>query len=98
MTQTTETELVKRVRSAIESIQPYLKADGASCEVHYVKDDIAFVSLISNKVGCSGEMMTIRMGVERRIVEDVPEIRSIELIDAGEFMGSTDQVPKNTGE
>ncbi len=75
-------ELTKKIESSLNSIRPYLKADGGDVKVNHITEDhvvqLEFVGACGN---CSMSTMTFKAGVEAAIKRDVPEIKSIEVIN-----------------
>jgi Fe-S cluster biogenesis protein NfuA len=75
-------ELTQKIESSLNSIRPYLKADGGDVKVNHVTEDnvvqLEFVGACGN---CSMSTMTFKAGVEAAIKRDVPEIKSIEVIN-----------------
>lgn len=74
-------EVKERVTEALEMIRPYLKADGGDVElVNITEEGIVEVKLTGACVGCPMSQMTLRAGVERALIREVPEIRRVEAI------------------
>ena len=75
-------ELTKKIESSLNSIRPYLKADGGDVKVNHITEDnvvqLEFVGACGN---CSMSTMTFKAGVEAAIKRDVPEIKGIEVIN-----------------
>ena len=75
-------ELTKKIKSSLNSIRPYLKADGGDVRISSITEDnvvqLEFVGACGN---CSMSTMTFKAGVEAAIKRDVPEIKSIEVIN-----------------
>ena len=75
-------ELTKKIETSLNSIRPYLKADGGDVKVNHITEDhvvqLEFVGACGN---CSISTMTFKAGVEAAIKRDVPEIKSIEVIN-----------------
>ncbi|MFZ6013616.1 MAG: NifU family protein [Bacteroidota bacterium] len=75
-------ELTSKIEASLDSIRPYLKADGGDVKVaeitseHVVK--LEFVGTCGN---CSMSTMTFKAGVEAAIKRDVPEIKAIEVVN-----------------
>ena len=61
----------------MENIRPALRADGGDIELLDVKDGVATVKLTGACGSCPMSAMTLRMGVERVIKEEVPEIKEL---------------------
>ncbi len=73
--------LRQKVLDALESVRPYLKADGGDVELVDIKEDgIVEVRLTGACVGCPMSQMTLRAGIERALMRDVPEIKRVEAI------------------
>lgn len=73
-------DLTARVQEIIDEIRPFLQSDGGDCELLKVEDNVAYVRLVGACVGCPSSTMTLRMGVENRIRESIPEIEAVEMI------------------
>jgi Fe-S cluster biogenesis protein NfuA len=75
-------ELSRKVEASLNSIRPYLVADGGNVKVSEITEDnivrLEFVGACGN---CRMSTMTFKAGVEAAIRRDVPEIKSIEVIN-----------------
>jgi Fe-S cluster biogenesis protein NfuA len=75
-------ELSRKIEASLNSIRPYLEADGGNVKVAEITDDhvvrLEFVGACGN---CRMSTMTFKAGVEAAILRDVPEIKSIEVIN-----------------
>jgi len=69
--------LREQVEKAIKIIKPALRADGGDLELIDVKDGIVTVKLLGACAGCPSSQMTLKMGIERRLKEEVPEIKEV---------------------
>jgi Fe-S cluster biogenesis protein NfuA len=67
----------EKVEAALEKIRPSLRADGGDVELVDVQDGIATVKLTGSCGSCPMSTMTLRMGVERVIKQEVPEIKEL---------------------
>jgi len=71
-----------KILNALETIRPYLKADGGDVELVNVKEDgTVEVKLTGACSKCPMSQMTLRAGVERALIRDVPGIRRVEAIN-----------------
>jgi Fe-S cluster biogenesis protein NfuA len=71
-------ELIVKVEQAIDSIRPYLEADGGNITVDGISDDmIAYVRLHGACSSCSMSTMTLKAGVAEAIRHAVPEIKDV---------------------
>ncbi|MDD3557082.1 MAG: NifU family protein [Melioribacteraceae bacterium] len=72
----------QKVESALETIRPYLKADGGDVELINISEDgVVEVRLTGACVGCPMSQMTLRAGVERAVIREVPGIRRVEAVN-----------------
>lgn len=79
------TELIKKVEQAIDTIRPYLEADGGNITVDEVTDDmVARVKLHGACSSCSMSTMTLQAGVAEAIRHAVPEIREVVAVNMPE--------------
>jgi Fe-S cluster biogenesis protein NfuA len=74
---------IERVESAIDSIRPYLKADGGDIKVlEITEEQVVKVELLGSCGACPMSAMTLRAGVEDAIRLAFPEIRKVEAVNA----------------
>lgn len=75
-------ELTKKIEASLNSIRPYLKADGGDVRINEITPEfvvkLEFVGTCGN---CSMSTMTFKAGVEAAIKRDVPEVKGIEVIN-----------------
>ena len=71
-----------RVAKVIERIRPAVQMDGGDIELVDVTDGIVKLRLVGACHGCPSSMMTLKAGIERAIQSEVPEIKSVEAVDA----------------
>ncbi len=75
--------LHQRVEEALDTIRPYLEADGGNVEViEITSENILKLELKGACKTCSMSHMTMRSGIEETIKKAVPEITSIESVGA----------------
>ncbi|MGQ9860041.1 MAG: NifU family protein [Thermodesulfobacteriota bacterium] len=67
-----------RVEKVIEEIRPALQADGGDVTLVDVGEDgVVKVRLTGACGGCPMSQMTLKMGIERRLKERIPEVSSV---------------------
>jgi Fe-S cluster biogenesis protein NfuA len=70
--------LFQRVNEALNSIRPYLEADGGGIELKEVNSEMtAIVELKGACTNCNKSHMTMKAGVEAAIKSAVPEIKTV---------------------
>lgn len=73
--------LHQRVQEALETIRPYLEADGGDVEiVEITSENIVRLELKGACKTCNMSHMTMRAGIEETIKKSVPEIKGIESV------------------
>lgn len=83
MNETLKLNLIGRAKEALESIRPYLEADGGNITVESISDDLTLhVQLHGACSSCSMSEMTLRAGVEEAIKHAVPEIQHVVAINS----------------
>ena len=68
----------EKVQKAIDLIRPSLQADGGDVELIDVSEDgIVKVKLTGACHGCPMSQMTLKMGIEKIIKTQVPDIKEV---------------------
>lgn len=71
----------EQVEKALEKIRPVLQADGGDVElVDVTEDGVVKVRLKGACHGCPMAMLTLKNGIERRLQQEVPEIKGVEAV------------------
>lgn len=73
--------LKEKVESALEKVRPSLQADGGDVELVEVdKDGVVKVRLTGACGGCPMSQMTLKMGIERILKQNIPEVQAVEAV------------------
>lgn len=76
-----EPELLRRVDEALDSIRPYLKADGGSVRlIDITPDMVVELELLGACGECPISEMTLRAGIEQTVKRAVPAVSRVEAI------------------
>lgn len=67
----------EKVEVALNRIRPALQADGGDVELLDVQEGVVTLRLTGACGGCPMSSMTLKMGVERAIRQEVPEIKKV---------------------
>jgi Fe-S cluster biogenesis protein NfuA len=70
----------ERVESVLNRVRPFLQADGGDIELMGVSGNSAEVRLTGMCAGCPSAHMTLTVGVESAIREEIPEFESLRLV------------------
>jgi len=74
-------DIKEKVIPVIEKIRPMLQADGGDIELIDVSDDgTVKVKLVGACAGCAMSQYTLKLGVERLLKHEVPEVTQVESI------------------
>lgn len=81
-------ELKIRLEEALDTIRPYLMADGGSVRLLDVTPDMVVELELLGACGtCPMSTMTLRAGIEQALKRSVPEITRVEAVNAPTTMG-----------
>ena len=68
----------ERVQAALDKVRPALKADGGDVQlIDVTADGVVKVRLTGACGGCPMSQMTLKMGIENVIKQDVPEVKEV---------------------
>ncbi|MEL6606011.1 MAG: NifU family protein [Cyanobacteria bacterium J06614_10] len=68
------------VEKVLDELRPYLMADGGNVELVELDGPIVKLRLQGACGSCPSSAMTLRMGIERRLREFIPEIAEIQQV------------------
>ncbi|MDZ4716206.1 MAG: NifU family protein [Cytophagales bacterium] len=78
----TSEEFIRRVESSLDTIRPYLEADGGNVRVVEITSDMVVkLEFVGNCGSCPMSSMTFKAGVEEAIRKHVPEVRAVEVVN-----------------
>jgi Fe-S cluster biogenesis protein NfuA len=67
----------ERVEAVIARLRPVIQADGGDIELIDILDNKARVRMSGNCVGCPSAQMTLYMGIEVALKEEIPEFEEL---------------------
>ena len=74
-------ELREKVEKSLDKVRSSLIADGGNVELVDVTDaGIVKVKLTGACAGCPMSTMTLKMGIEKVVMQDIPEIKAVESV------------------
>jgi Fe-S cluster biogenesis protein NfuA len=68
------------VETVLDEMRPYLMADGGNVELVEIDGPVVKLRLQGACGSCPSSTMTLRMGIERRLREQIPEITEVEQV------------------
>ncbi|EGQ3742979.1 NifU family protein [Staphylococcus pseudintermedius] len=69
-----------QVAEVIEKLRPFLLRDGGDCELVDVEDGIVKLQLLGACGTCTSSTITLKAGIERALVEEVPGVVEVEQV------------------
>lgn len=79
----TDPELHQQIEDALDTIRPYLMADGGSVRLLNVTDDyVVELELLGACGSCPMSTMTLRAGIEQALKRSVPQVKRVEATNA----------------
>ncbi|BAG01378.1 MULTISPECIES: NifU family protein [Microcystis] len=66
------------VEQVLDEMRPYLMADGGNVELVEIDGPVVKLRLQGACGSCPSSTMTLKMGIERRLREVIPEIAEVE--------------------
>jgi Fe-S cluster biogenesis protein NfuA len=71
-----------RITAILEEIRPYLQQDGGDMEFVRFEDGIVYLRLQGACGTCPSSVMTLKMGIENALRDQVPEVQEVRTVDA----------------
>ena len=73
--------LKEKVKNALEKVRPSLQADGGDVQLVDVDENgVVRVMLKGACAGCPMSQMTLKMGIEKILKQNIPEVTSVESV------------------
>ena len=73
-------DLKPAVEQALAKIRPLLQRDGGDIELVEVTDGVVKVRLTGACKGCPMSQMTLKQGVERLLMKEVPGLKEVQAV------------------
>ncbi len=68
------------VEKVLDQLRPYLMADGGNVELVELDGPVVKLRLQGACGSCPSSTMTLRMGIERKLREEIPDILEVEQV------------------
>lgn len=73
-----ESDSVKKIKEILDNeIRPAIAMDGGDCEFHSYEDGILTLRMQGACSNCPSSVMTLKMGIENRLREEIPELKEV---------------------
>ena len=67
----------EKVEGALNKIRPALQADGGDVELVDGEEGVVKVKLTGACAGCPVSTITLKMGIERLLKEEIPDVKEV---------------------
>ena len=74
---TVEKTFDEKVKDCIDEVRPQLQRDGGDCELVSIDDKTVKIRFQGACKGCPGAAMTLKMGIEKYMKEQIPELEAV---------------------
>lgn len=72
--------LHEQVQEVLDKLRPFLLRDGGDVELVDVEDGIVKVRLMGACGSCPSSTITLKAGIERALLEEVPGVKELEQV------------------
>lgn len=73
-------DLKEPVLEVLDKLRPYLQRDGGDVELVDIEDGVVKVRLTGACGSCPSSTITLKAGIERALLEEVPGVTEIEQV------------------
>ena len=70
----------EQVQEVLDKLRPFLLRDGGDCELVDIEDGIVKLRLLGACGSCPSSPITLRAGIERALLEEVPGVVEVEQV------------------
>ena len=70
----------ENVEQVLDTMRPYLMSDGGNVELVDIEGPVVKLRLQGACGSCPSSTMTLRMGIERKLRDEIPEIAEVEQV------------------
>jgi len=72
---------MEKVEEVLDKVRPMLTADGGNVELVDVNDGTVEVKLTGACEGCAMAHMTLKMGIEQILKQEIPEVKEVVAVE-----------------
>ena len=76
----TDTMMTESVQEVLDKLRPFLLRDGGDCELVDIEDGIVKLRLLGACGTCPSSTITLKAGIERALLEEVPGVVEVEQV------------------
>ncbi|QDP99929.1 NifU family protein [Lysinibacillus fusiformis] len=75
-----EVTINDQVQEVLDKLRPFLLRDGGDCELVDIEDGVVKLRLLGACGSCPSSTITLKAGIERALLEEVPGIIEVEQV------------------
>ncbi|MFD1708651.1 NifU family protein [Siminovitchia sediminis] len=75
-----EQTMMTQVQDVLDKLRPFLLRDGGDCELVDVDEGVVKLRLLGACGTCPSSTITLKAGIERALVEEVPGVVEVEQV------------------
>ncbi len=75
-----ELDIKEQVQEVLDKLRPFLLRDGGDCDLVDVEDGVVKLRLLGACGSCPSSTITLKAGIERALLEEVPGIVEVEQV------------------
>lgn len=77
MSEQVQENVMEQVQEVLDKLRPFLQRDGGDVELVDVEDNVVKVRLMGACGSCPSSTVTLKAGIERAIMEEIPSIEEV---------------------
>lgn len=77
MSEQVKENLMDQVQEVLDKLRPFLQRDGGDVELVDVEDGVVKVRLMGACGSCPSSTVTLKAGIERALMEEIPGIEEV---------------------
>jgi Fe-S cluster biogenesis protein NfuA len=77
MSEQVQENVMEQVEEILDKLRPFLQRDGGDVELVDVEDNVVKVRLMGACGSCPSSTVTLKAGIERAIMEEIPSIEEV---------------------
>ncbi|MFD1778782.1 MULTISPECIES: NifU family protein [Fredinandcohnia] len=75
-----ELDIREQVQEVLDKLRPFLLRDGGDCDLVDIEDGVVKLRLLGACGSCPSSTITLKAGIERALLEEVPGIVEVEQV------------------
>jgi Fe-S cluster biogenesis protein NfuA len=82
MTNVEKASLMEKINISIDSLRPYLQADGGDITIEDITEDMVVkVKFVGACIHCPFSLNTLKAGIEQTLKKDFPNVKEVVLLE-----------------